>query len=181
MRKFNWPFGIGVALIMLVVLQLSDCEGAWVFPSAGAGEANLTWTPPTKNCDGSAITNLQSYILTYGQVKQELPLAPQSKTVTGLTPGFWWFSLAAKNSAGEVSQFVTAEKTILPGEFVTKTNKVYTFFRTNGNITLTVTPHTVGLGVTCDATQTVNGKFRVPLEAVTWNGSKLTAALADCG
>jgi hypothetical protein len=149
--------------------------------TAHAGTADLTWVAPTKNCDGTLLTNLKEYTLTYGQKKETLPLTQLSKTVTGLTPGFWWFSLAAVNTAGVSSQFVSSEKTVLPGEFVTKTNKVYTFFRTGGNIVLTVTPHTVGLGVTCDATQTVNGKYRVPLEAVTWNGSKLTAALADCG
>jgi hypothetical protein len=58
---------------------------------------------------------------------------------------------------------------------------VYTFFRSNGNITVVSTPHRVALGVVCDATQSVNGKYRVPLEAVTWNGSRMTAALADCG
>lgn len=148
---------------------------------AHAGQAVLTWQPPTKNCDGSTITNLSGYILTYGQVKQELPLTPLSKTVTGLTPGFWWFSLAAKNSAGEVSQFVTVEKTIPPEEFVTKSNNVYTFFRSGGNINIVKTNHTVPLGVVCDATQSVNGKYKVRLEDVVWLGAKLTAALADCG
>lgn len=148
---------------------------------AHAGQAVLTWTPPTKNCDGSAITNLASYTLTYGQVKQTLPLAPQALTVTGLKPGFWWFSLAAVNSAGVSSQFISVEKTIPPEEFVTKSNNVYTFFRSGGNISIVKTNHTVPLGVVCDATQSVNGKYKVRLEDVVWLGPKLTAALADCG
>ena len=93
----------------------------------------------------------------------------------------WWFSLAAVNSDGDSSEFVTVEKTIAPNEFVTKTTTVYTFFRSNGNVSVVATPHRVPLGTVCDATQSVNGKYKVALEAVTWSGAKLTAALADCG
>lgn len=149
--------------------------------AAHAGQAVITWGPPTHNCDGSPVGELSSYTLTYGQARETLPLAPQAFTVTGLKPGFWWFSLAVVNSAGVSSQFVTVEKTIPPEEFVTKSSNVYTFFRSNGNISVVKTKHTVKLGVVCDATQSVNGKYKVPLQEVTWVGTKLTAALADCG
>lgn len=147
---------------------------------AQAGEAQLTWTAPTQRCDGTPLTNLTGYGLTWGQSRVDLPL-DLAHTVTGLKPGAWWFSLAAIDADGKRSEFVTVEKVVAPEEFVTKSNKVYTFFRANGNITLSVTPHTVELGVVCDATQSVNGKYRIPLESVTWAGTKLTAALADCG
>jgi hypothetical protein len=167
------PF-LTTAIIMLATLSLmSEC--------AKAGEAVITWTAPTRNCDGTLLTNLAKYDLTYGQARTDLPLTPLTKTVTGLTPGNWWFSLAAVNAAGESSQFVTATKTVTPAEFVTKSTTVYTFFRSGGNITVVGTPHRVPLGTVCDATQSVNGKYKVALEAVTWSGTKLTAALADCG
>ena len=167
------PF-LTTAIIMLATLSLmSEC--------AKAGEASLTWVAPTQNCNGTPLTNLAKYDLTYGQKRQELPLTPLSKTVTGLTPGIWWFSLAAVNSTGDRSEFVTVEKVIAPTEFVTKSTIVYTFFRSGGNITVVGTPHRVPLGTVCDATQSVNGKYKVALEAVTWSGTKLTAALADCG
>ena len=153
----------------------------FVMDKCHAGDAAITWTAPTRNCDGTLLTNLAKYDLTYGQKRQDLPLTPLAHTVTGLTPGIWWFSLAAVNSTGDRSEFVTVEKTIAPAEFVTKTNRVYTFFRSGGNITVVATPHTVALGTVCDATQSVNGKYKVALEAVTWSGTKLTAALADCG
>lgn len=166
------PF-LTTAIIMLATLSLmSKCA------EAGVGE--LTWTAPTKNCDGTNLTNLTGYDLTYGQKRVALPLTPLSYTVTGLTPGVWWFSLAAK-SPTERSEFVTVEKTILPADFVTKSTTVYTFFRSGGNITVVGTPHRVPLGTVCDATQSVNGKYKIALEAVTWSGTKLTAALADCG
>jgi hypothetical protein len=148
---------------------------------AWAGEGSLTWTAPTQNCNGTPLTNLAKYDLTYGQKRIDLPLTPLSYTVTGLTPGTWWFSLAAVNSDGDRSEFVTVEKVVAPADFVTKSTTVYTFFRSGGNITVVGTPHRVPLGTVCDATQSVNGKYRVPLEAVTWSGAKLTAALADCG
>lgn len=148
---------------------------------AWAGEGSLTWTAPTQNCNGTPLTNLAKYDLTYGQKRIDLPLTPLSYTVTGLTPGTWWFSLAAVNSNGDRSEFVTVEKVVAPADFVTKSTTVYTFFRSGGNITVVGTPHRVPLGTVCDATQSVNGKYRVPLEAVTWSGAKLTAALADCG
>jgi hypothetical protein len=148
--------------------------------SAFAGQADLTWTAPTTNCDGSSLTNLTGYALMYGQAKTALPLTPLAYRVSGLTPGVWWFSLAAVTPTAQ-SEFVTVTKTIAPAEFVTKTTTVYTFFRSGGNITVVATLHTVPLGTVCDATQSVNGKYKVALEAITWSGTKLTAALADCG
>lgn len=165
-------FLLPLALIMGAMALGARC--------AQAGEAVLTWTAPTQNCNGTTLTDLTGYNLTYGQKKEALPKTPLTKTVTGLTPGVWWFSLAATTPTA-TSEFITVEKTVAPAEFVTKTNKVYTFFRSGGNITLSVTPHTVPLGTVCDATQSVNGKYKIALEAVTWSGKKLTAALADCG
>ena len=166
------PF-LTTALIMLATLLLmSKC--------AEAGEGVITWTAPTQNCNGTSLTNLTGYSMTYGEKRVALPATPLTYTVTGLTPGTWWFSLAAVTPTDR-SEFVTVEKVIAPADFKTTTNKVYTFFRSNGNISVVATPHTVVVGTVCDATQSVNGKYRIPLEAVTWSGAKLTAALADCG
>lgn len=163
---------IGFALISATLALSVRC--------AEAGESTITWVAPTQNCNGTSLTNLTGYSLTYGQKRVDLPATPLTYSVSGLTPGTWWFSLAAVTPTDR-SEFVTVEDTILPSEFVTKTNKVYTFFRSNGNISVVATPHTVPLGVVCDATQSVNGKYKIALEAVTWSGTKLTAALADCG
>ena len=171
-RPTLFGFVITAAIMSSTLFIMDKCH---------AGEGALTWTAPTQNCNGTPLTNLSKYTLTYGQKRLDLPLTPLSYTVTGLSPGVWWFSLAAVNSNGERSEFVTVEKTIAPNEFVTKTTTVYTFFRSNGNISVVATPHRVPLGTVCDATQSVNGKYKVALEAVTWSGAKLTAALADCG
>lgn len=148
--------------------------------TAQAGEAQLTWVAPTQRCDGTPLTNLTGYGLTYGTNRTDLGNI-LATTVTGLAPGKWWFSLAAIDANGERSEFVTVEKVVAPEEFVTKSTTVYTFFRSNGNITIVPTTHKVALGVVCDSSQSVNGKYKVGLESVSWTGAKLSAALADCG
>lgn len=169
--------GAGAAAIWLMIVLGKSPIGI-----ALGGEADLTWVAPTQNCNGTPLTNLAKYDLTYGQKRQELPLTPLSKTVTGLTPGTWWFSLAAVNSTGDRSEFVTVEKVIPPEEFVTTTTTVYTFVKADGNIVVLPTLHTVPLGVQCDATQSVNGKYIIPRGAVTWSGTaRPVAVVGDCG
>jgi hypothetical protein len=173
---------ISAALLIYVLIVLGKSPMGFVFPSAAAGEATITWEAPVRNCDGTSLTNLKQYELIYGQVKQVLPLTPRSKVVTGLTPGTWWFSLAAVNTNDVRSEFVTSSKTITPAQFVTKSTTVYTFVRAEGNVLVLPTAHTVPLGTQCDAAQSVNGKYVLPRSAVSWSGSaRLAAALGDCG
>lgn len=144
-------------------------------------DVNVSWTAPVGNCDGTPLADLTGYKVRWGTGSATLPATDTQFTIPALTPGPWWVHVAAFNSQGAESQYVGAWKEVGPEEFVTTSNKVYTFFRANGNIVVTVTPHTVKLGVVCDATQQVNGKYRIPLENVTWAGVRLSAALADCG
>lgn len=66
--------------------------------------ATLSWTAPTKNVDGTPITNLADYVLSYGlsqtALTHQITLAATalSYTVTGLTAGTWYFSIKAVNS-----------------------------------------------------------------------------------
>jgi len=174
-----------VAMILALsalVIWVSIILGRSPIGFAFGGTADLTWVAPTQNCNGTPLTNLAKYDLTYGQKRQDLPLTPLSYTVTGLTPGTWWFSLAAVNSTGDRSEFVTVTKTVAPAEFVTKSTAVYTFVKAEGNVLILPTLHTVPLGTVCDATQSVNGKYIIPRSAVTWSGSaRPVAVLADCG
>lgn len=174
MRPINW---LRVAVILgagALLVTLFTC-------SAKAGELAATWTTPTGNCNNTPLTDLKGYRVRWGMGSVELAPTATSFTVSNLVPGTWWVNIAAFNSKNEESQYAAGWNTVTAAEFVTKTNKVYTFFRSGGNITVVATPHTVPLGTVCDATQSVNGKHKVALEAVTWSGTKLTAALADCG
>jgi len=180
-QKVDW-FRVAIILALgALVIWVSIILGRSPIGLAFGGEANLTWTAPTQNCNGTPLTGLTGYSLTYGQKREALGVAPLSKTVTGLTPGTWWFSLAAVTPTAR-SEFVTVEKVVPPEEFVTKTTTVYTFVKAEGNILVLPTLHTVPLGTVCDANQTVNGKYIIPRSAVTWSGSaRPVAVLGDCG
>jgi hypothetical protein len=76
----------------------------------GTGAASLSWTPPTRNTDGSSLTNLAGYRISYGTSASSL-----SKTITvtnpglssyvveSLTAGTWYFSIKAYTSTGTES------------------------------------------------------------------------------
>jgi hypothetical protein len=180
-RKIDWFRVLIIATLAVAVVWVSIVLGKSPIGIALGGEASLTWAAPTRNCDGTSLTNLTGYSLTYGQKREALPTTPLSKTVTGLTPGTWWFSLAAVTPTAR-SEFVTVEKVIPPEQFVTKTTTVYTFAKAEGNILVLPTLHKVALGTQCDATQSVNGKYIIPRSSVTWSGSaRPVAVLGDCG
>lgn len=184
-QKFNWLNG---AIILIVgyfivkgLLLISDTSIGLFFPSASAGEATITWTAPTTNCNGTSLTNLKHYELIYGQNRLILPLTPLSKTIFGLPPGTHWFSLAAVNTNDVRSEFVTASKTVLPAEFKTTSTTVYTFVKAEGRILVLPTAHTVPLGVACDYTQSVNGKYVIPVSAINVVGARPVTVVGDCG
>lgn len=176
-RKFDPAYFLfNLVLIMGTAALLVKCS-----QPAKAGQGEVTWTAPTQYCDGRPLPAIAGYEILYTQKKVDVLGSARTYTITGLLPGEWFFSIAARDMAGNTSNFSTASKIVKPEEFVTKTTKVYTFFRSNGNISVAATTHTVPLGTVCDPTQSVNGKYKIPLGAVTWSGTKLTAALADCG
>lgn len=69
--------------------------------------ATVSWTAPTTNTDGSALTNLASYKVVYGtsataltQNKVVADPAAVSTSITGLTSGTWFFATRASNTLG---------------------------------------------------------------------------------
>lgn len=82
-------------------------------------QAKLTWTPPTTNTDGSALTDLAGYRVYYGtnssalnQVQTVASAGATTATVTPLAAGTWYFALEAFTAAGAES---------LPSTVVSKT------------------------------------------------------------
>ena len=79
-------------------------------PTGGTGSATLSWTPPTRNTDGSTLSNLAGYRISYGTSASSL-----SKTITlsnpglssyvveNLTAGTWYFTIKAYTSTGNES------------------------------------------------------------------------------
>ena len=76
-------------------------------PPATTGSAELTWTAPTKNEDGTALTNLAGYKLRYGQsagalgqMRDVASPATTSVTIEGLSAGTWYFTVASYTNTG---------------------------------------------------------------------------------
>lgn len=84
------------------------------------GTATLSWMPPTQNADGTPLTNLAGYKIRYGRSATELSNEidldnPSLSTyvVENLSPGTWYFSVVAVNSAGvESDPSPIASKTV---------------------------------------------------------------------
>ena len=74
------------------------------------GTAELTWTQPTKNEDGSTLGNLAGYKVRYGlsassltQMVDVVGAAVTSASIEGLSTGTWYFSIASYTSTGDES------------------------------------------------------------------------------
>jgi hypothetical protein len=88
--------------------------------SWGNGTATVAWTKPTKNSDGSTLTDLAGFKVVYGNSASALSL---SKSITGATAtstslgslgaGTWYFAVRAVNSKGvESANSSVGSKTI---------------------------------------------------------------------
>jgi len=71
------------------------------------GEATLSWTRPTENTDGTALTDLAGYRLYYGRSPSDLSnvieLPDQSRhtyTIENLTVSTWFFAIRAYTTSG---------------------------------------------------------------------------------
>ncbi len=73
------------------------------------GTATLSWTPPTQNTNGTALTNLAGYRISYGTttaIEQTIQIANPgvtSYTVPNLAPGTYYFAVRAYTSGGTES------------------------------------------------------------------------------
>lgn len=78
--------------------------------------AALSWTVPTENTNGTPLTNLEGYVVRYGTSSSNLNFQLSVKTneveIGNLTPGTWYFEVAAVNSLnidGRFSQIVSKQ------------------------------------------------------------------------
>lgn len=88
----------------------------------GESQALITWTPPTRNTDGTSLTNLAGYRVHWGQsagvlneVAQVANPAATSHIVTGLAPGDWFFALRAYTTQGAESMLSNVATKTLRG------------------------------------------------------------------
>jgi hypothetical protein len=76
------------------------------------GRATLSWTAPTENTDGSALSNLAGYRIRYGQSAASLTntivinnASVTTYVVEDLAPSTWYFAVTAVNSTGAESGY----------------------------------------------------------------------------
>jgi predicted phage tail protein len=71
----------------------------------------VSWTPPSANTNGSALTNLAGYTISYGSSASQLTTNVKVATtgvtsyvIENLPAGTYYFGVTAYNSAGQTSQ-----------------------------------------------------------------------------
>jgi hypothetical protein len=79
-------------------------------PPATSDSITLSWTAPSENTDGSALTNLAGYEIYYGTNSSALTqhisintVGIMNYVVSNLSSGTWYFEVVAVNSAGAQS------------------------------------------------------------------------------
>ena len=110
-----------------IIISVSDGTATTSLPAfslavlqAPTGKATISWTPPTTNVDGSALTDLANYRIRYGRSSSALDQTATvgnpgltSYTVESLSQGTWFFGVVAVNSNGVESDLSdVASKTI---------------------------------------------------------------------
>jgi hypothetical protein len=97
-----------------IVISVSDGTAVASLPAfslavvqVANGSATLSWTAPTANSDGSTLTDLAGYRVSYGQSQSALDKTVDidgagitTYTVSNLSNGTWYFALYAVNSGG---------------------------------------------------------------------------------
>jgi hypothetical protein len=110
-----------------IVISVSDGRLTTALPAFSisvnaptSGSASLQWTAPTRNTDGSALTNLGGYRIYFGsspssltQTQQIASTSTTSHVLNNLSAGTWYFAVAAYNTAGvESAKSGVGSKTI---------------------------------------------------------------------
>jgi hypothetical protein len=110
-----------------IAIKVSDGSATASLPAfavavtaTASGSATLSWTPPTTNTNGSALTNLAGYRVYYGTSSSNLsqtvqiPSAGTSRyVIENLSPATWYFAVRAYTSTGsESSTSNVASKTV---------------------------------------------------------------------
>lgn len=101
-----------------IVISVSDGKARTSLPAFAltvksvvvTGSAMISWTPPTTNTDGTALTNLAGYRIAYGTSPSALNTVANvptagvtSYTIDDLSSGTWYFAVTAYTSSGTSS------------------------------------------------------------------------------
>jgi hypothetical protein len=113
-----------------VIVSASDGTASSALPAftitvksltAATGSATLNWVEPTKNTDGSPLTNLAGTYIHYGTSPSNLTQRVQvagagqsSYTISNLTAGTWYFGAAAYTTTGVEGMMSQIESKTVP-------------------------------------------------------------------
>lgn len=163
-----------------------------------AAEAVLSWTPPTENEDGSALTDLAGYKFYYGTTSGVYDLGPidlpdpaaTTYTVTGLDyDTTYYFVATAYNTSGTESVYSNeATKTTAPlrpnpplNLTVNPDNLTAYTYSISVNKVVMIPVGTVPSNTPCDPTMSMNGYNLVDTNAVELLANiQPPVAFADC-
>lgn len=88
--------------------------------SGGTGTATLSWVAPTTNTNGTALTDLAGYTISYGtsanSLTQSVTIAnagTTSYTLQNLSAGTWYFAIAAYTTDGSDSSLSNVVSTTI--------------------------------------------------------------------
>lgn len=116
-RLSGTPSASHVGTFRNIAIRVSDGLSSTSLPSFTVtvqgpqlGSATLNWAAPTKNTDGSPLTNLKGYRIHYGMSLGNLDQmvdipdpGVSSAVIEGLTSGTWYFALKAYNTSNAES------------------------------------------------------------------------------
>jgi hypothetical protein len=126
-RLSGTPTSAQVGSYSNIVIRVSDGKATTSLPAfsitvsdVSNGSATLTWTAPTRNSDGSTLTNLAGYRIVYGTSASALNKTIQvanpgltTYVVPNLSAGTHYFAVRAYTASGsESSNSAVASKTI---------------------------------------------------------------------
>jgi hypothetical protein len=116
-RLSGTPAAANVGTTSNIVIKVSDGKATASLPAfalsvtqGGSGAATVSWTPPTRNTDGSTLTNLAGFRISYGTSSSALTNTVQVSNasvsryvIENLSGGTWYFAVRAYNSTGKES------------------------------------------------------------------------------
>jgi hypothetical protein len=116
---YGTPGASSVGTYSNIVIKVSDGKATSSLPAFAVTVSNtatksvtLNWTKPTTNVDGTALTDLAGYTVSYGNTpgsySTSLTLtggATTSAVVEGLAAGTWYFVIKSRNTAGVESDY----------------------------------------------------------------------------
>ena len=117
-RLSGTPSSADVGVYSGITISVSDGAESASLPQfsisvdqVSTGSATVSWTAPTRNTDGTALTDLAGYVIYYGTSSRnyttQVPVNMGTTTlvVDNLTPGTYYFAATAVNSSDIESQY----------------------------------------------------------------------------